>query len=166
MLTKTDKGLAIKAFFNNVKTDAFFFKTLGHNGPSSSLPPLPHSLGVCTQWCDGVLLPDPQPYGVNQYGASLKFSISDLSATKHSAAIAQLTQTAHLPLQTPYTITGLGRISNYIEYTFLGVPYRGKNGHWYSWSGLIPNSQIVAIPYPPEEPTQYVSMSTWKTVCS
>jgi len=39
---------------------------------------------------------------------------------------------------------------------FLGVPvYTVDAPHWNVWPGLIPNSQIVAIPYPPDIPTSW-----------
>jgi len=135
--------LTISAIYNNVYIDAYFFKTLALNG-------------VCTQWCsEGQLIPDPKPYGVNQHGATMKFSFADMNGITHANAVPQLCQSSHLALQTPYTLNGLGRPSNYISYFFMGVPIASDNNHWYSWSGLIPNSQIVGIPYPPNEPTSW-----------
>jgi len=131
----------IEALFNNISPDAFFFKTLGLNG-------------VCTQWCSGSpAFPDPRPYGVNFHGVTIKYSYSDLNGWIRSPAIPQLPQSSHMPLLTPYTLSGLGRPSNYISYLFLGLPLRST--HWFSWSGIIPNSQVVAIPYPPSSPDSW-----------
>eukprot|EP00919_Chromeraceae_sp_WS-2016_P066370 GHVR01157028.1.p1 GENE.GHVR01157028.1~~GHVR01157028.1.p1 ORF type:complete len:218 (-),score=42.32 GHVR01157028.1:529-1182(-) len=46
---------------------------------------------------------------------------------------------------------GLGRTNNYIEYFFLGSP-GGQTKHWVS---VIPNTDIVAIPYPPSNPDDW-----------
>eukprot|EP01126_Amoeba_proteus_P063377 TRINITY_DN8733_c0_g1_i3.p1 TRINITY_DN8733_c0_g1~~TRINITY_DN8733_c0_g1_i3.p1 ORF type:complete len:226 (+),score=31.90 TRINITY_DN8733_c0_g1_i3:1852-2529(+) len=136
----------IHGAFNNLNNDAFFFKTLALNG-------------VCTQWCDGTIIPDPKPYGVNQHGASMKFVYSEMTGTVHVSAVAQLSQSAYSPLLTPYTLNGLGRPANYIDYFYLGVPINSldnlSQGHWYRWPGLIPNSQIVAIPYPSSTPSSW-----------
>lgn len=136
-----------------------------------------------------------------------------MTGTVRALAVPQLPQTAYGTLQTPYTLSGLGRPANYVDYLFLGIqffaftllpnsksrfvffilffekkseilrnppkfcdcywwttpgvplrPAQGKteeeSGHWFKWPGLIPNSQIVAIPYPPTTPSAYVFFAT------
>ncbi|EFA85052.1 putative integrin alpha FG-GAP repeat-containing protein [Heterostelium album PN500] len=133
---------SVQAVYNNFYNDAFFFKTLGLNG-------------VCTTMCPGhVKFPDPKPYGVNFPGGTFKFIFSDMSGTTHIQIGAQLSQSAYMSLQTPYNFFGLGRTSNYIDQLFYGIPLN-QTVHYNSWVGTIPNSQIVAIPYKPSNPTSW-----------
>lgn len=126
--------------YNNFFNDAYFLKTLGSNG-------------VCNAWCsNGQKFPDPKPYGVNFPGSVWKFTVSDLSGNVRVTQGVQLSQSGYLALQTPYILFGLGRTSNYIEQIFMGVSV--KESVWFNmWNGIIPNSQVVAFPYPPDEPT-------------
>ena len=50
-----------------------------------------------------------------------KFTVTDLGGTKRMRQGGQLYQSSYLPLQTPYTIFGLGRTSNYIEDFAYGI---------------------------------------------
>jgi len=141
MLVLKDNPPRIQAIFNNFQNDAFFLKAVGLNG-------------VCTAWCSGsTSFPDPKPYGVNFRGGMFKFTITDLNGQTHLAIGAQLSQSAYLSLNTPYILFGLGRTSNYIEQFFYGVPLNNPV-HYQFWTGsTIPNSQVVAIPYKPADPT-------------
>lgn len=103
-----DSSFSVGALFNNFFNDAYFLKTLGLNG-------------VCTINCGIGKTPDPKPYGVNRHGATFKFSMTDLSGTPQSGIAVQLSQSSHLALQTPYTVSGLGRPSNYVDYVYFGV---------------------------------------------
>jgi integrin alpha FG-GAP repeat containing protein 1 len=67
-----------------------------------------------------------------------------------------LIQSNFLALQTPYVFWGLGRPSNYVDYLWVGLPSGKRStqrGVQY-WPGIIPNSQVVIIPYPPELPEE------------
>jgi integrin alpha FG-GAP repeat containing protein 1 len=49
---------------------------------------------------------------------------------------------------------GLGRTSNYIQAVFYGVS--SSEASWTnSWQGVIPNSQLVAVPYKPSNPAYW-----------
>jgi len=133
------KPYGIVGLFNNINSDAFFLKTLGLNG-------------VCYYCTDTT-----RPYGVNMPGNSFKFTVSDFTGTKRPLMGGQLSTSSHLSLQTPYVMFGLGRPSNYIEELFMGVTYSAttKDRHWNMWVSIIPNSQLVAIPYPPDTPSNW-----------
>jgi integrin alpha FG-GAP repeat containing protein 1 len=112
--------------------------------------------GVCINWCD--VTPDPKPWGVNQHGAIFKWTATDLDNIRRTVQVSQLTQSSHLALQPPYFFGGLGRPSNYVDYLYMGLSVRNKEkGSSMFWSGIIPNSQVVTVPYPPEEPLSYVA---------
>jgi len=133
ILVLSDSPLQVQAVYNNFVNDAFFLKAMGLNG-------------VCPAFGS------PKPYGVNYVGGTFKFTVTDLSGGQHPAVGAQMSQSAYLSLQTPYVMFGLGRISNYIEEFFYGIPLNQPT-HFAYWTGsTIPNSQVVAIPCKPEDP--------------
>lgn len=58
----------------------------------------------------------------------------------------------------PYVLHGLGsRANNFIEELYIGVSYRQVE-HFKEWSGIIPNSQLVMMPY---QPDNSIGISTW-----
>lgn len=131
----------IHALYNNFKPDALFIKSSGLNG-------------VCHEWCTvGPKFPDPKPYGVNYPGGTFKFALTDNDGTTLGAAGAQMYRTGHFSLQTPYLMFGLGRISNYIQTIFYGT--NSKKSWFNYWQGVIPNSQVIAIPYKVNKPTSW-----------
>jgi len=144
-VNNTESKLTISGIYNYQKNDAYFLKAIGLNG-------------VCTQRCkQGAWLPEPKPYGVNQFGATLKFTYNDNYGVRHIFHISQLSQNGFNSLQTPYTLAGLDRSSNYIDFLFLGVPScSNQKNNYFSWPGIIPNSQIVSVPYPPNAPDEWV----------
>lgn len=98
-----------------------------------------------------------QPYGVSYSGASYKFTVLDTSGIRRATQVGQLPQTSYLSLQTPYSYFGLGRTNNYVENLFVGST-RHQEQHFMYIEGLIPNSQVVIVPYQPDEVT---SPATW-----
>lgn len=60
-------------------------------------------------------------------------------------------------MQTPYAYFGLGRTNNYVESLFVGST-RHQTEHFMTIEGLIPNSQVVVVPY---QPVDVENPSTW-----
>ncbi|CAG8573509.1 7226_t:CDS:10 [Diversispora eburnea] len=73
------------------------------------------------------------------------------------ALIAQYPQSAYHALITPYSLFGLGRTNNYIELFFAGST-RNQTSHYTTYSGVIPNSQLIIVPY---QPPDVYDTSTW-----
>ncbi|VVD03546.1 unnamed protein product [Leptidea sinapis] len=63
---------------------------------------------------------------------------------------AQLPQSAYFSLQLPYSLFGLDRTPNFVDTLTVGL-----SGYSKSWTQIIPNSQIVLIPAPPNDPSQW-----------
>ena len=65
------------------------------------------------------------------------------------------------PLQLPFVIFGLGETPNFIEALIIGAGHPGgTNGSQrvsgrHQWSSLVPNSQVVVITTPPDNPGRY-----------
>jgi len=88
-------------------------------------------------------------------GAVWKYTVNDLSGALKSAQGVQLHQSGYLSLQTPYILFGLGRTNNYIENLYYGVSIKSSKNHFNMWPGVIPNSQVVAFPYSPSDPSSW-----------
>lgn len=121
---------SIQAYYNNYFNDAYFLKTLSLNGARKK--------------------------GFQMPGMTFKFSVSDLQGVKHPRTSTQLTQSTYSALQTPYHLYGLGRTNGYIEDFFFGKPRSSSSQNYNYQTGIIPNSQLVAIPYPADAPTMWI----------
>lgn len=60
-------------------------------------------------------------------------------------------------MQAPYTYFGLGRTNNYVENLFVGST-RHQDDHYMNIEGVIPNSQVVIVPW---QPNDVHDSSTW-----
>ncbi|KAI9355106.1 hypothetical protein DFJ73DRAFT_826194 [Zopfochytrium polystomum] len=130
-------------YLNNFYNDAFFLKALVLNG-------------VCPNCKDQPAI--QKPYGVNYVGASIKYTVTDTSGQIRSTQVVQMPQTAYGSLQTPYTLFGLGRTNNYIEMLVVGVS-RNQSNSIATYQGVIPNSQLIIVPY---QPSGVEDSSTWR----
>ncbi|CAG8632582.1 12385_t:CDS:10, partial [Ambispora leptoticha] len=98
-----------------------------------------------------------KPFGVNYPGAAFKFTVLDTSGHKRANQVAQYSQAGYVSLQAPYSLFGLGRTNNYVEELFVGTT-RNQTRHFSSFSGVIPNSQLIIVPY---QPFGVDNPSTW-----
>lgn len=136
-------GAISQTFVQTTESDFLFLKATALNG-------------VCLKGC-GVDVPytNPRPFGVNAHGPTFKITVTDLSGNKMPRTATQLPQSAHSPLALPFVLFGLGRTNNYIEEFFLGMPVPQED-HVNLWISIIPNSQVIAIPYRLLQPKEWV----------
>ncbi|KAG0364322.1 hypothetical protein BC939DRAFT_458332 [Gamsiella multidivaricata] len=142
-------GRAITMIHNNYFNDAFFLKTLASNGVSPTWS---------GQYDTKPAKAGAKPFGVNYPGATFKFTVLDTSGKKRANQVAQYPFSTYLGLSLPYSLFGLGRTNNYVEELFVGVT-RNQPEHYTTYAGVIPNSQLIIIPYqaedesrPPQQP--------------
>ncbi|XP_060074533.1 T-cell immunomodulatory protein-like [Ylistrum balloti] len=110
--------------------------------------------GVCSDNCPA----HRKPYGINQPGPVAKFSTLDTNGDPQVGAATQLTQSAYFSLQQPYIVFGLGQTPNFVDKLYVGIPHpNGTDVRTRSWSSVIPNSQLVVIPYPHDEPSSWTN---------
>lgn len=119
--------------------------------------------GLCSDDCPL----DSIPYGTNQPGPSISYSIITATGGTQVSRATQLAQSAHYALQLPYTIFGLGRNWNFVEVMKVGLPKLNESGTIAhsdnqgvlsrTFTQIVPNSQLVVIPYPMTEPSRWVS---------
>jgi len=119
----------IRGYYNNYFNDAYFLKTHGLNGAKER--------------------------GTQMPGMTFKFSVSDLQGKKHPRINTQLTQSSYAALQPPYHLFGLGRTNGYVEDFFFGKVFDSSKTNYQYQTGIIPNSQLVALPYPTYTPSKW-----------
>ncbi|XP_051918481.1 T-cell immunomodulatory protein [Hippocampus zosterae] len=134
------KDLVIHALKNNFEADAYFVKVMVLSG-------------LCSNDCPG----NVKPFGVNQPGPYVMYTTVDSNGYLKNASAGQLSQSAHFSLQLPYTVLGLGRSANFLDHLVVGIPHRPgeAESRKQEWTAIIPNSQLIVIPYPHNQPSSW-----------
>lgn len=127
----------VSAFVNPDKYDANFVKVMVVTGLTNPTHPL----------VAGPLRKSASVYGTNLPGPKVFYVTTTQEGDPRKAVATQIPQSAHFSLNLPYVIFGLGRTPNFID--TLTVQIYGKDRQW---TQLIPNSQMVVIPYPIKDP--------------
>lgn len=129
----------LHALSNNLYSDACFLKVIVLGG---------RTLTSCVN--------ENLPYGVSQCGPYIKYTTTSTDGKTKYGGAAQLSQSAYFALQCPYTVFGLGRTPNFVEQLAVGIPRStGSSERERGWSSIIPNSQVIVVPYPPD------NLSSW-----
>ncbi|XP_008827860.2 T-cell immunomodulatory protein [Nannospalax galili] len=136
--TKSDA--AIHMLKNNFEADAYFVKVIVLSG-------------LCSNDCPRKIT----PFGVNQPGPYIMYTTVDANGYLKNGSAGQLSQSAHLALQLPYNVLGLGRSANFLDHLFVGIPRPSgeKSIRKQEWTAIIPNSQLIVIPYPHNVPRSW-----------
>uniref|UniRef100_A0A8C9ZVX7 Integrin alpha FG-GAP repeat containing 1 n=1 Tax=Sander lucioperca TaxID=283035 RepID=A0A8C9ZVX7_SANLU len=130
--------LIIHALKNNFEADAYFVKVMVLSG-------------LCFNDCP------EDPFGVNQPGPYVMYTTTDSNGYLKNASAGQLSQSAHFSLQLPYTVLGLGRSANFLDHLFVGIPRQPGETEirMKEWTAIIPNSQLIVIPFPHNKPRSW-----------
>lgn len=129
------------AFRNMLYTDASFLKVIVLGG---------RTLTSCKS--------ENLPYGVNQVGPYIKYTTTSTNGQIKYGSAAQLSQSAYFALQCPYTVFGLGRTPNFVDKLAVGMPRSTDSPkRTRVWMSIIPNSQVIVIPYPPNSPSSWTA---------
>uniref|UniRef100_A0A669CFN4 Integrin alpha FG-GAP repeat containing 1 n=1 Tax=Oreochromis niloticus TaxID=8128 RepID=A0A669CFN4_ORENI len=98
----------------------------------------------------------PHPFGVNQPGPYVMYTTVDSNGYLKNASAGQLSQSAYFSLQLPYTVLGLGRSANFLDHLFVGIPRQpGETIRKQEWTAIIPNSQLIVMPFPHDTPRSW-----------
>ncbi|XP_044221974.1 T-cell immunomodulatory protein isoform X1 [Thunnus albacares] len=140
VLSQAEGKDVIHALKNNFEADAYFVKVMVLSG-------------LCSNDCPD----DVKPFGVNQPGPYVMYTTVDSNGYLKNASAGQLSQSAHFSLQLPYTVLGLGRSANFLDHLFVGIPRQpGETDiRKQEWTAIIPNSQLIVIPYPHNKPRSW-----------
>lgn len=97
------------------------------------------------------------PYGVNQPGPLVRYNMTKQDGHPLVSSSIQISQTAYFPLHLPYAVFGLGQTPNFVDALTIAIPVKfNKSVHKREWTQIIPNSQIVVIPHPPQDEKKWV----------
>ncbi|XP_071445783.1 T-cell immunomodulatory protein isoform X2 [Hetaerina americana] len=94
-------------------------------------------------------------YGANLPGPSVSYHTTTQEGEVQESTAAQLSQSAHFALQLPYCIFGLGRTPNFVDALTVGVSWPQPEGRKRTWTQIIPNSQVVVVPWPRGQPSKW-----------
>ncbi|XP_045519291.1 T-cell immunomodulatory protein [Pieris brassicae] len=130
----------MKAFRNELEYDTNFVKVIVVTGLSNKKVPT----------INGTLYTRKVTFGTNLPGPKIGYNTWSQEGTYRTGVCAQLPQSAYYALQLPYSIFGLDRTPNFVDTLTVGL-----SGYSKSWTQIIPNSQIVLIPAPPNDPSQW-----------
>uniref|UniRef100_A0A4W3JJU6 Integrin alpha FG-GAP repeat containing 1 n=1 Tax=Callorhinchus milii TaxID=7868 RepID=A0A4W3JJU6_CALMI len=136
----TNAEFSIHALRNNFDADAYFVKVIVLSG-------------LCSSDCPYKIT----PFGVNQPGPYIMYTTADSNGYLKNASAGQLSQSAHFALQLPYVVLGLGRSANFLDHLYVGIPrpLGEKSIRKQEWTAIIPNSQLIVIPYPHNSPKSW-----------
>ncbi|KAL3270196.1 hypothetical protein HHI36_009252 [Cryptolaemus montrouzieri] len=140
LVTFDGKEYKSAAFKNTLDYDANFIKVMVLTGLSNKNNPT----------IMGRVGKKRRTYGTNLPGPRISYSTTTQEGNLRHAAAAQLPQSAHFSLNLPYTIFGLGRTPNFVDFLTVGLSNNSKE-----WPQIIPNSQMVVIPWPTNQPNKW-----------
>uniref|UniRef100_D3TMT0 Putative membrane protein n=1 Tax=Glossina morsitans morsitans TaxID=37546 RepID=D3TMT0_GLOMM len=89
-------------------------------------------------------------YGTNLPGPRITYFTTTQEGDFQRGSSVQLPQSSYFALQLPYTIFGLGRTPNFVDSLTVGLGSKSR-----TWTQLIPNSQIIVVPKPLEDPQRW-----------
>ncbi|XP_060810854.1 T-cell immunomodulatory protein [Amyelois transitella] len=136
----SDGTYTMHAFRNELEYDTNFIKVIVVTGLTNEKIPV----------INGTLYNRKVTFGTNLPGPKIGYNTWSQEGTYRTGVCAQLPQSAYFALQLPYSIFGLDRTPNFVDTLSIGL-----SGYSKSWTQIIPNSQIVVIPSPPYDPSQW-----------
>ncbi|XP_072944390.1 T-cell immunomodulatory protein [Epargyreus clarus] len=136
----TTQTYLMQGFRNELEYDTNFIKVIVVTGLTNDRIPT----------INGTLYNRKGTFGTNLPGPKIGYNTWSQEGNYRTGACAQLPQSAYFALQLPYSIFGLDRTPNFVDNLYVGLSGSSK-----SWSQIIPNSQIVIIPSPPNDPSQW-----------
>lgn len=140
-VNKQDKGVSRPiAFRNTLDYDANFVKVMvltGLTNPNAPTKRTPMGRKKRT-------------YGTNLPGPRIAYHTTRPDGAIQASTSAQIPQSGYFALQLPYTVLGLGRTANFVDSLSVGLSGRQR-----TWTLIIPNSQMVVVPWPIEKPSRW-----------
>lgn len=138
---KQDRGVSRPiAFRNTLDYDANFVKVMvltGLTNPNAPTKRTPMGRKKRT-------------YGTNLPGPRIAYHTTRPDGQIQASTSAQIPQSGYFALQLPYTVLGLGRTANFVDSLSVGLSGRQR-----TWTLIIPNSQMVVVPWPIEKPARW-----------
>lgn len=140
VVTYDGKEYKTGAFKNSLDYDANFIKVMVLTGLTNKN----------NEMINGRVGKKRRTYGTNLPGPSISYKTTTQEGHLRHGVSPQLPQSAHFSLILPYTIFGLGRTPNFVDSVTVGLSNRSR-----CWTQIIPNSQMVVIPWPVSQPWKW-----------
>lgn len=129
------------AFKNSLDYDANFVKVIVLTGLTNPRPPAKQTTPFGAK---------RRNYGTNLPGPRIKYYTTTQEGNPQHGGSCQLPQSAYFSLHLPYTIFGLGRTPNFVDFIEIGLASYSRK-----WPQTIPNSQLFVIPAPIDRPKDW-----------
>ncbi|CDS37165.1 T cell immunomodulatory protein [Echinococcus multilocularis] len=133
-------GVSTSLYMQKLTKEAYFLKvmlTTGRCGSPSQCP-------------DGVL-----PYGLPGYGFRASYETQGADGGRIRSSAAFVTSSCCGALQLPFTTFGFGDFATYIENVPVSVPAPTQQARKHKLTFIVPNAQVVVVPYPPDNPSNW-----------
>lgn len=140
MLQKNGDKYKPLAFRNTLDYDANFVKVIVLTGLTNPRPPAKQTPFGAKR----------RNYGTNLPGPRIKYYTTTQEGIPQHGGSCQLPQSAYFSLHLPYTIFGLGRTPNFVDFIEIGLATYSRR-----WPQTIPNSQLFVIPSPINRPKDW-----------
>ncbi|VDM35291.1 unnamed protein product [Hydatigera taeniaeformis] len=133
-------GVSTSLYMQKLTKEAYFLKvmlTTGLCGSSSQCP-------------NGVL-----PYGLPGYGFRASYETQGVDGGRIRSSGVFVTSSCCGALQLPFTTFGFGDFATYIENVPVSVPAPAQQIRKHELTFIVPNAQVVVVPYPPNNPLNW-----------
>ncbi|EUB62759.1 T-cell immunomodulatory protein [Echinococcus granulosus] len=137
-------GVSTSLYMQKLTKEAYFLKpyfkvmlTTGRCGSPSQCP-------------DGVL-----PYGLPGYGFRASYETQGADGGRIRSSAVFVTSSCCGALQLPFTTFGFGDFATYIENVPVSVPAPTQQARKHKLTFIVPNAQVVVVPYPPDNPSNW-----------
>jgi integrin alpha FG-GAP repeat containing protein 1 len=94
-------------------------------------------------------------FGANLPGPTLYYDTTGNKGQRRVSVGTQLSQATHYALQPPFVIFGLGQTPNFVESLTITLASNDKVVGRMTIPNVIPNSQLILIPHPPGDPSNW-----------
>lgn len=128
----------VAAYKNNLDYDANFVKVMVLTGLTENHPR------------STVSGKNKKTFGTNLPGPRISYKTIDQDGNTRTGLSAQIPQSAYHSLHLPYTTFALGRTPNFVDNITVGFA-----SYYRDWPQVIPNSQMVVIPDPLNDPNKW-----------
>uniref|UniRef100_A0A0N5A9C1 Integrin alpha FG-GAP repeat containing 1 n=1 Tax=Syphacia muris TaxID=451379 RepID=A0A0N5A9C1_9BILA len=84
--------------------------------------------------------------GIAWHGACVSYNMSVSRKLEQRGTQCQMPQTTHRTFYSPFTLFGLGRSPNFVDYVRIGSPRPVDASQHYGLKQLVPNSRVIVVP--------------------
>ncbi|KAM7541904.1 hypothetical protein Aperf_G00000010252 [Anoplocephala perfoliata] len=143
MTFESSKSAVVTSLYAQKMTkEAYFLKVMMTNGLCGS-----------RSQCPGGVL----PYGMPGYGYRASYETQGADRGRIGSSGVFVTSSCCGALQLPFTTFGFGDFATYIENVMVSVPAPSGETRTHTLTFIVPNAQLVVIPYP------YYNPPNWQT---